>query len=119
MVDFDKFLSSHPTKYHRLPKGYREDHRTGQVACPHRDLSVCKLCDQKDFIVEVHGVHFFAPLGRAAHMEYLQISIAEAEAAEKKLATIARTRRPTAEESAEALRAYDTAAKATRVRGVS
>ena len=76
-MDFDKFLETHPVKHKRLPKGFREDHRTGQVACPHRDLSVCKLCEKNGFLVEVGGQHFFAPLGRDAHTEYLLIAIAE------------------------------------------
>jgi hypothetical protein len=77
MVDLDAFLAKHPTKYHRLPKGFREDRRTGHVACPHRDLSVCKLCETNDAIFEVMGQHFFAPLGREVHAEYIRLAIAE------------------------------------------
>lgn len=79
-IDLDTFLAEHPVKYRRLPKGFREDHRTGQVACAHRDLTVCKLCETKDLLVEVGGQHFFAPLGREVHSEYLRLAIAEHDA---------------------------------------
>lgn len=45
-----------------LPRGWRED-EDGQVACPHRDVSVCPGCADADFIVEVYGQFFFAPDG--------------------------------------------------------
>lgn len=52
-------------RYARLPKGFRTGH-CGDVACPHRDLSVCPECGSSDFLVEVYGQHFFAPDGREA-----------------------------------------------------
>lgn len=51
-------------KYKRLPKGFREDRRTGEVACPHRDVSCCPECAGADFLVEIYAQHFFAPEGR-------------------------------------------------------
>ncbi len=41
------------------PQGFREGH-TGDLACPHRDLSVCDGCDEAhDEIVDVVGQHFW------------------------------------------------------------
>ena len=54
-----------PAKYKRLPKGFRRGTQE-EIACKHRDLSVCPDCATADFLVEVYGVHYFAPDGRAA-----------------------------------------------------
>ena len=48
-----------------LPAGFREG-LSGEVACPHRDLSCCPECSGSDFLVEVFGQHFHAPNGRDA-----------------------------------------------------
>jgi hypothetical protein len=50
-----------------LPAGWREGHE-GDVACPHRDCSVCPDCSRREEVVEVYGRHFWipAPLEREA-----------------------------------------------------
>jgi hypothetical protein len=45
----------------RLPKGFREGH-SGDLACPHRDVSCCAVCAAAHpEIVEVYGQHFWVP----------------------------------------------------------
>lgn len=42
-----------------LPKGFREGH-TGDIACPHRDVSCCEECaSSHPEIVDVAGQHFW------------------------------------------------------------
>lgn len=44
------------------PKGWREDLRTGQLACPHRDLTVCPSCfDSTEEVINVGGMTFWQP----------------------------------------------------------
>ncbi len=44
-----------------LPKGWREGHG-GDLACPHRDCSVCPACAAAHVeCVEVYGQHFWVP----------------------------------------------------------
>lgn len=45
----------------RLPRGFREDTHTGQLACPHRDVSVCVVCAKVVGVVEVYAQHFWVP----------------------------------------------------------
>jgi hypothetical protein len=42
----------------RLPAGWREN-STGDVACPHRDVSCCPACAKHEEVVEVFGQHFW------------------------------------------------------------
>jgi hypothetical protein len=79
-MDINDAIAKHTIKYAKLPKGFREDRRTGQVACPHRDLSCCATCAPSDFLVEVHGQHHFAMLGRAAHEQIRAAYAAERDA---------------------------------------
>lgn len=44
-----------------LPKGFREDPDTGQLRCPHRDISTCDACAKLEGVVEVRGQHFWVP----------------------------------------------------------
>ncbi len=44
----------------RLPKGFREGHG-GDLACSHRDMSVCPECARVTGVVEVYGQHFWIP----------------------------------------------------------
>ena len=42
-----------------LPPGFREGH-SGDLACPHRDVSCCRACaEAHPEIVEVYGQHFW------------------------------------------------------------
>jgi hypothetical protein len=42
------------------PAGFREDPDTGQLSCPHRDVTCCPACAKKyPEIVEVGGQHFW------------------------------------------------------------
>lgn len=42
------------------PAGFREDPDTGELRCPHRDLSTCPTCAVEHVeIVEVVGAHFW------------------------------------------------------------
>lgn len=44
-----------------VPKGWREGHG-GDLACPHRDCSVCPSCAATTpEAVEVYGVHLWIP----------------------------------------------------------
>lgn len=43
-----------------MPRGWREGHG-GDVACPHRDCSVCRECARRAEVVEVYGQHFWIP----------------------------------------------------------
>lgn len=44
-----------------LPPGFREGH-SGDLACPHRDVSCCPFCaGTYEEIVEVYGQHFWVP----------------------------------------------------------
>ena len=66
----------------RKPKGFREGH-TGNLACPHRDVTCCPQCAAKHpEIVEVYGQHFWiadqserAALGRARDANALSRAI--------------------------------------------
>ena len=43
----------------KRPRNFREGH-TGNLACPHRDVSCCPACAQAhEEIVEVGGQHFW------------------------------------------------------------
>jgi hypothetical protein len=43
-----------------LPRGFREAHETGELHCPHRDVSTCPSCaSAHEEIVEVGGQHFW------------------------------------------------------------
>ncbi len=43
----------------RLPKGWREGHG-GDLACPHRDCSVCPACATATWqVMEIYGQHFW------------------------------------------------------------
>ncbi len=54
----------------RLPKGWREGHE-GDLACPHRDCSVCPPCAaSRPEVVEVYGLHFW--VSDAAEREALR-----------------------------------------------
>lgn len=47
-------------KHRKLPRGFSLDPATGQLQCPHRDVSCCKACLDRYFeIVEVRGQHFW------------------------------------------------------------
>jgi len=42
------------------PRGFRENPETGELYCPHRDVSCCPACEKAHSeIVEVHGQHFW------------------------------------------------------------
>jgi hypothetical protein len=44
----------------RLPKGWREGHAS-DLACPHRDVSVCPLCAKRPEVMLVAGMHMWVP----------------------------------------------------------
>jgi hypothetical protein len=45
----------------RLPKGWREGHG-GDLACQHRDCSVCPACaKERPEAMPVYGQHFWIP----------------------------------------------------------
>lgn len=64
---FEKEGVEMTTKPKRKPRNFREGH-TGNLACPHRDVSCCSECAAKyPEIVEVYGQHFWVadPADRA------------------------------------------------------
>lgn len=62
----------------RLPRGFREDRDTGQLACPHRDISCCDECAKREDVVEVGGQHFWVP--DSAERATLRAEIAKSDA---------------------------------------
>ena len=53
----------------RLPEGWREGHG-GDLACPHRDCSVCPACAARPEVLAVYGQHFWVPdPGERAELE--------------------------------------------------
>ena len=60
-IDFNK-TAAHSLRGHqaRPPKGFRENPSTGQLYCPHRDVSCCAACEKAHpEIVKVYGQHFW------------------------------------------------------------
>jgi hypothetical protein len=58
------------TKQKRRPRGFREGH-TGNLACPHRDVTCCPHCAAAhEEIVEIYGQHFWIA-DRVERMEML------------------------------------------------
>ncbi len=54
-ADFERFLDGERA----MPRGFRVGH-SGDLACPHRDVSCCDACARAHVeIVEVYGQHFW------------------------------------------------------------
>lgn len=55
----------------RMPRGWRTG-LEGEAVCPHRDLSVCRVCadDHADKVVNVFGNWYWA--ADAADLDYLR-----------------------------------------------
>lgn len=61
----------------RLPQGFLEGH-SGDLACPHRDVSCCPACAHAHVeIVEVYGQHFW--VANLAERVALRLSMAKIE----------------------------------------
>jgi len=58
----------------RLPRNFKEGH-TGNLACPHRDVTCCDECAAKHIeIVEVFGQHFWlADQAERVEMQVLKL----------------------------------------------
>lgn len=51
------------------PRGWHEQ-KSGELVCPHRDLSVCPACAAANpEALDCYGVHFWIPLSDRAEME--------------------------------------------------